>query len=134
MREIRTSGSEGGGAGNLTGSPYPYQGEAFAFAGSPELSDKDCRRDSEALGQGPDLADVQISLPHQCRTYCLCSAELREVLGVEAVLLHEVFQHLRPGGLGNRHVLLLVGMDEGTEGIEKSVQRMLFVVADLREQ
>ena len=26
MREIRTSGSEGGGAGNLTGSPYPYQG------------------------------------------------------------------------------------------------------------
>jgi hypothetical protein len=24
MREIRTSGSEGGGAGNLTGPPYPY--------------------------------------------------------------------------------------------------------------
>jgi len=24
MREIRTSGSEGGGAGNSTGSPYPY--------------------------------------------------------------------------------------------------------------
>jgi len=27
MREIRTSGSEGGGAGNSTGSPYPYQDE-----------------------------------------------------------------------------------------------------------
>ena len=27
MREIRTSGSEGGGAGNSTGSPYPYQEE-----------------------------------------------------------------------------------------------------------
>ena len=25
MREIRTSGSEGGGAGNSTGSPYPYK-------------------------------------------------------------------------------------------------------------
>jgi hypothetical protein len=25
MREIRTSGSEGGGAGNLTGPPYPYR-------------------------------------------------------------------------------------------------------------
>jgi len=25
MREIRTSGSEGGGAGNSTGSPYPYR-------------------------------------------------------------------------------------------------------------
>ena len=25
MREIRTSGSEGGGAGYSTGSPYPYQ-------------------------------------------------------------------------------------------------------------
>ena len=25
MREIRTSGSEGGGAGNPTGSSYPYQ-------------------------------------------------------------------------------------------------------------
>ena len=24
MREIRTSGSEGGGTGNLTGPPYPY--------------------------------------------------------------------------------------------------------------
>ena len=24
MREIRKSGSEGGGAGNSTGSPYPY--------------------------------------------------------------------------------------------------------------
>ena len=24
MREIRTSGSEGGGAGNSTGPPYPY--------------------------------------------------------------------------------------------------------------
>jgi hypothetical protein len=24
MREIRQSGSEGGGAGNSTGSPYPY--------------------------------------------------------------------------------------------------------------
>jgi hypothetical protein len=28
MREIRTSGSEGGGAGNSTGSPYPY----YAYA------------------------------------------------------------------------------------------------------
>jgi len=26
MREIRTSGSEGGGAGNSTGPPYPYIG------------------------------------------------------------------------------------------------------------
>ena len=26
MREIRTSGSEGGGAGCSTGPPYPYQG------------------------------------------------------------------------------------------------------------
>ena len=25
MREIRLSGSEGGGTGNSTGSPYPYQ-------------------------------------------------------------------------------------------------------------
>jgi hypothetical protein len=25
MREIRTSGSEGGGAGNSTGPPYPYK-------------------------------------------------------------------------------------------------------------
>jgi hypothetical protein len=25
MREIRTSGSEGGGAGNSTGPPYPYE-------------------------------------------------------------------------------------------------------------
>jgi len=25
MREIRTSGSEGGGTGNSTGSSYPYQ-------------------------------------------------------------------------------------------------------------
>ena len=25
MREIRTSGSEGGGAGNSTGSSYPYR-------------------------------------------------------------------------------------------------------------
>jgi hypothetical protein len=25
MREIRQSGSEGGGAGNSTGSPYPYR-------------------------------------------------------------------------------------------------------------
>ena len=30
MREIRTSGSEGGGAGYLTGSPYPYQGRPYA--------------------------------------------------------------------------------------------------------
>ena len=28
MREIRTSGSEGGGAGNLTGPPYPYRAGA----------------------------------------------------------------------------------------------------------
>ena len=30
MREIRMSGSEGGGAGNSTGPPYPY----YAFAPS----------------------------------------------------------------------------------------------------
>jgi hypothetical protein len=30
MREIRTSGSEGGGAGNLTGPPYPYIPDAPA--------------------------------------------------------------------------------------------------------
>ncbi len=29
MREIRTSGSEGGGAGNSTGSPYPYREKAL---------------------------------------------------------------------------------------------------------
>jgi len=28
MREIRQSGSEGGGAGNSTGSPYPYYAAA----------------------------------------------------------------------------------------------------------
>jgi len=28
MREIRKSGSEGGGAGNSTGSPYPYHAAA----------------------------------------------------------------------------------------------------------
>jgi hypothetical protein len=28
MREIRKSGSEGGGAGYSTGSPYPYQGRS----------------------------------------------------------------------------------------------------------
>jgi hypothetical protein len=27
MREIRMSGSEGGGAGNSTSPPYPYQGK-----------------------------------------------------------------------------------------------------------
>ncbi len=31
MREIRTSGSEGGGAGNSTGSPYPYQETFFGL-------------------------------------------------------------------------------------------------------
>jgi len=31
MREIRTSGSEGGGAGNSTGSPYPYSVEVRRF-------------------------------------------------------------------------------------------------------
>jgi len=39
MREIRTSGSEGGGAGNLTGSPYPYQARppaALVFPKAPE--------------------------------------------------------------------------------------------------
>jgi hypothetical protein len=33
MRETRPSGSEGGGAGNLTGSPYPYH--ACAPPGRP---------------------------------------------------------------------------------------------------
>jgi len=33
MREIRTSGSEGGGAGNSTGSSYPYR--AGAHKGRP---------------------------------------------------------------------------------------------------
>ncbi len=28
MREIRMSGSEGGGAGNSTGPPYPYYAQA----------------------------------------------------------------------------------------------------------
>ena len=32
MREIRLSGSEGGGTGNSTGSPYPYQPPTM-FAG-----------------------------------------------------------------------------------------------------
>ncbi len=29
MREIRTTGSEGGGTGNSTGPSYPYQNSAF---------------------------------------------------------------------------------------------------------
>jgi hypothetical protein len=33
MREIRTSGSEGGGAGYSTGPPYPYQGKEAARVG-----------------------------------------------------------------------------------------------------
>jgi hypothetical protein len=50
------------------------------------------------------------------------------------VLLHEVFQHLWSDGFGNRYVLLLIRVDEGTQGVEKPIQRMLFVVADLFEQ
>ena len=36
MREIRTSGSEGGGAGYSTGPPYPYQDlSPFRVAATP---------------------------------------------------------------------------------------------------
>jgi hypothetical protein len=34
MREIRKSGSEGGGAGNSTGPPYPYQAVAPSEPGN----------------------------------------------------------------------------------------------------
>ena len=45
MREIRTSGSEGGGAGNSTGSPYPYQeGDAIL-----EVK-RELRRSAEEIG------------------------------------------------------------------------------------
>jgi hypothetical protein len=43
MREIRQSGSEGGGAGNSTGSPYPY----YACAPSGLIS---IRKASEESG------------------------------------------------------------------------------------
>src|ERR1700712_50093 len=48
MREIRTSGSEGGGAGNLTGPPYPYRepGPSARNARNPILP---CRRNGRHL-------------------------------------------------------------------------------------
>jgi hypothetical protein len=39
MREIRQSGSEGGGAGNSTGSPYPYYALALSGRTNPPTED-----------------------------------------------------------------------------------------------
>jgi hypothetical protein len=57
MREIRKSGSEGGGAGNSTGPPYPYR--ARAPPGHPiSLTDsRDFRRTTLASRALPTLCD-----------------------------------------------------------------------------
>jgi hypothetical protein len=52
MREIRTSGSEGGGAGNLTGPPYPYMSTAPAGLSSKTMRDWPCRQ--EARRRNPE--------------------------------------------------------------------------------
>ena len=40
MREIRLSGSEGGGTGNSTGSPYPYPPRPCSSVGAGHARDK----------------------------------------------------------------------------------------------
>ena len=45
MREIRTSGSEGGGTGYSTGPPYPYQGSRIRDGEPPRQRLKSRRRE-----------------------------------------------------------------------------------------
>jgi len=64
MREIRKSGSEGGGAGNSTGSPYPYH--AVAPPGA-EYVREICRRGwADAWRLYPEGASLSLSRP-KCR-------------------------------------------------------------------
>ena len=55
MREIRTSGSEGGGAGNLTGPPYPYRAAVPPGLISSQISGEAGRGcgPSGAVGRSP---------------------------------------------------------------------------------
>ena len=57
MREIRTSGSEGGGAGNLTGSPYPYNnlGPSARKRHDDAGAESRLRLDAQAVEPGPSL-------------------------------------------------------------------------------
>ena len=57
MREIRTSGSEGGGAGNSTGSPYPYHAVApcGASKGRALVRPLDFRDRHKAVRMGPSV-------------------------------------------------------------------------------
>ena len=55
MREIRLSGSEGGGTGNSTGSPYPYPTSMAGVVGAGHARDKNVHRDAGADSLPPWL-------------------------------------------------------------------------------
>ena len=64
MREIRTSGSEGGGAGNSTGSPYPYQDKhTLGFNGAREGDRVD--RPLESIAYAQCLVAMKIVAPRK---------------------------------------------------------------------
>lgn len=55
MREIRLSGSEGGGTGNSTGPPYPYPTSTAAVVGAGHARDKNVHRGAGADSLPPCL-------------------------------------------------------------------------------
>lgn len=55
MREIRLSGSEGGGTGNSTGPPYPYPTSTAGAVGAGHARDKNVHRDAGADSLPPWL-------------------------------------------------------------------------------
>ena len=88
MREIRLSGSEGGGTGNSTGPPYPYPG-----LGAGDEAERNGRAQGEQdAAEGTRQADGKMP-------------------GQAAVGKHPADEHEHPPGLGQGHGIERQGRD-----------------------
>ena len=96
-------------------------------------SDKDGRRNTEALGKPLDLARIQLSLARQHFRDNALAADLRQVRLPQAVSLHQMLEDGGGRSGGYARVLGLVLLDKDADRIGELGQRVFFIFSDFVE-